>query len=370
MGRWEDGKMGKWDDGNGKMGNWNMGKWEDGNMAVAGVFCACAFTITKINCSAGGRVIYAGIQKFVAFIMSVHIAEVLQIFVCVITNIPVMRTPLQILFLILVTDLPPSIALGMEPGDRTILKARPRPKTEPIMLGWMWMSSIVNGAILTAVIIVVYIICLLHFCDGQILQDDILALPNFEDKLANARTVAFISLVLSENIRAYISRSFDKHCWVNFLGNSYMQKAIVAAQIALLCAVFIPFFSDKILGLRGISIGLWGWLVSLLGPVGTFILCEVYKIFTQKQVHDYQERLRKNAEKEEAEFRQQTLEFLAAKKAGGDGITAHDVQITIHDSKQNGISKNDSHSGRGKSGGTSWTKALCCPFVGSARMAA
>jgi len=317
-----------------------------------------------------GRVIYAGIQKFVAFIMSVHIAEVLQIFVCVITNIPVMRTPLEILFLILVTDLPPSIALGMEPGDRTILKARPRPKTEPIMLGWMWMSSIVNGAILTAVIIVVYIICLLHFCDGQILQDDILALPNFEDKLANARTVAFISLVLSENIRAYISRSFDKHCWVNFLGNSYMQKAIVAAQIALLCAVFIPFFSDKILGLRGISIGLWGWLVSLLGPVGTFILCEVYKIFTQKQVHDYQERLRKNAEKEEAEFRQQTLEFLAAKKAGGDGITAHDVQITIHDSKQNGISKNDCHSGRGNSGGTSWTKALCCPFVGSARMAA
>jgi len=61
-----------------------------------------------------GRVIYAGIQKFVAFIMSVHIAEVLQIFVCVIANIPVMRTPLQILFLILVTDLPPSIAFHNE----------------------------------------------------------------------------------------------------------------------------------------------------------------------------------------------------------------------------------------------------------------
>ena len=48
-----------------------------------------------------GRVIYAGIQKFVAFIMSVHIGEVMQIFFCVAVGLPIMRTPLQILFLIL-----------------------------------------------------------------------------------------------------------------------------------------------------------------------------------------------------------------------------------------------------------------------------
>ena len=65
-----------------------------------------------------GRVIYAGIQKFVSFIMSVHIGEVMQIFLCILFNVPVMRTPLQILFLILVTDLPPSIALG----DRQLIR--------------------------------------------------------------------------------------------------------------------------------------------------------------------------------------------------------------------------------------------------------
>jgi magnesium-transporting ATPase (P-type) len=328
-------------------------------------FCSIVRAVEK------GRVIYAGIQKFVAFIMSVHIAEVLQIFVCVVANIPVMRTPLQILFLILVTDLPPSIALGMEPGDKSILKARPRPKEEPIMLNWMWMSSIINGAILTAVIIVVYLISLAHFCEGAILQDDILRLDGFESKLANARTVAFISLVFSENIRAYVSRSFDKHCWVNFLGNKFMQYAIVAAEIALLCAVLIPFLSDKILGLQGIEVGIWGWLVSLIGPAGTLVLCELYKMVTQYQVQQYQEGLRIKAEKEEEEFKLKTEQFLAAKKAaGGHGITAHDVQITIHDGKQNGISKSDSHRGNsGKAGKKSWTKSLCCPFVGSARMA-
>merc|ERR1711979_65034 len=80
-------------------------------------FCYIVSAVEK------GRTIYAGIQKFVAFIMSVHIAEVLQISICIVTEIPVMRTPLQILFLILVTDLPPSIALGMEPGEASILKA-------------------------------------------------------------------------------------------------------------------------------------------------------------------------------------------------------------------------------------------------------
>merc|ERR1712012_981073 len=96
-------------------------------------FCSIVSAVEK------GRTIYSGIQKFVAFIMSVHIAEVMQIF-----------------FFILVTDLPPSIALGMEPGESTILQERPRPKDEPVVLNWMWVSMVMNGAVLSAVIIVVY----------------------------------------------------------------------------------------------------------------------------------------------------------------------------------------------------------------------
>merc|ERR1711953_340143 len=135
-------------------------------------FCSIVAAVEK------GRVIYAGIQKFVAFIMSVHIAEVIQIFFCIVTGIPVMRTPLQILFLILVTDLPPSIALGMEPGDKSILQERPRPKDEPVVLNWMWVSMVMNGAVLSAVIILVYIIALTNYCDGMIFQADINELPN------------------------------------------------------------------------------------------------------------------------------------------------------------------------------------------------
>jgi len=207
------------------------------------------------------------------------------------SGIPVMRTPLQILFLILVTDLPPSIALGMEPGEATILQERPRPKEEPVVLNWMWISMVMNGAVLSAVIIFVYVIALLNYCDGMVFQAEINEIENRDAKLMDARTVAFISLVWSENVRSYTSRSFDRPVWVNFLGNKQMQKAIFLAQACLYIAVLVPVFSDMILGLRGIDIGPFGWILALVGPVGCVILCELCKLITKLQKQNYQAKL-------------------------------------------------------------------------------
>mmetsp|Transcript_97923 Transcript_97923/g.277218 ORF Transcript_97923/g.277218 Transcript_97923/m.277218 type:complete len:1038 (-) Transcript_97923:318-3431(-) len=244
-------------------------------------FCSIVAAVEK------GRTIYAGIQKFVAFIMSVHIAEVLQIFVCIVSGLPVMRSPLQILFLILVTDLPPSIALGMEPGDKTILEQRPRPKEEPVVLGFMWLSQVMNGAALTLVIVGVYIAALHNFCNGEILQDNI----DSVEGLMDARTVAFISLVFSENVRSYCSRSFDKPIWRNMWGNVQMQRAILMAEISMLVAVFVPGLSTEILELRGLEIGWFGWVLALAGPVGTLVLCEACKLITAYQMRRHQHRL-------------------------------------------------------------------------------
>merc|ERR1711977_633426 len=69
-------------------------------------------------------------------------------------------------------------------------------------------------------------------------------------QLAKARTVAFIALVWSENVRAYTSRSFEKLFIVDLLSNKYMQRAIGLAQAALYLALFLPGLSD-ILELEG-----------------------------------------------------------------------------------------------------------------------
>jgi magnesium-transporting ATPase (P-type) len=148
------------------------------------------------------------------------------------------------------------------------------------------------------VILCIYIVSLLKFCDGEWSQTEILKLDDYQTKLMKARTVAFIALVFAENIRAYIARYFDKPFYTNLCGNRQMQKAIILAQVALYVAVFTPTLSDEILKLDGVAIGAWGWLVALAGPVGTLILSELCKVITRVQVVNYNRKLEKerNAE--------------------------------------------------------------------------
>merc|ERR1719367_2576923 len=117
----------------------------------------------------------------------------------------------------------------------------------------------------------------------MVFQAEINLMPDYNNKLMDARTVAFISLVWSENVRSYTSRSFDQPVWINFLGNVQMQKAICMAQVALYVAVLVPVFSDMILGLRGVEVGFYGWLLALIGPVGCVVLCEICKLLTKAQ---------------------------------------------------------------------------------------
>lgn len=122
--------------------------------------------------------------------------------------------------------------------------------------------------------------------------------------MMNARTVAFISLVFSENIRAYISRSFTNHVWVKPFANTNMQYAIGLAQMCLMVVLFVPFVKDKIIGLDGAKIGL-GWVFVFIGPVGCLVLCELWKIVTKHQIKKYEAQVEEQ-QKRDAEHRAET----------------------------------------------------------------
>merc|ERR1712129_681574 len=113
----------------------------------------------------------------------------------------------------------------------------------------------------------------------------------------------------------------------NLCGNSSMQMAIVSAQIALYCAVLIPFFNDQILGLRGWNIGLHGWAAAAAEPVGTIILCESAKLITRYQKNEYQEALKTQQELEKKEIQsrrtsvQRVKRGLSKAKEGGTELT-------------------------------------------------
>lgn len=117
--------------------------------------------------------------------------------------------------------------------------------------------------------------------------------------MMNARTTAFISLVFSENIRAYISRSFTNHLWVKPFDNRNMQYAIGLAQLCLMVVLFVPFVKDQIIGLDGAKIGM-GWLIALTGPFGCALLCEVWKVVTRAQIRSHEAKVEEQQRREAA----------------------------------------------------------------------
>ncbi|KAK7230427.1 calcium-transporting ATPase [Aureococcus anophagefferens] len=287
-------------------------------------FCSIVKAVEK------GRGIYSGIEKFVSFIMSVHFAEVLQIFLCVVSGLPIMREPLQILFLVLVTDLPPAIALGVEPPEKGLMDKKPRPKAQPVIMPWMWKCIIANGMIMTAGITATYVVAL-HAYAGTYLTENIdrktrdscvvwgsgmfssTKYEEFDDAfdegdddnfaectefaIRKARTVAFIALVWAENIRAYTARSFTEPIWVKTFSNPTMNKAIASAQAALWCALLVPGLSTSVMGLYPFgdpglsgnstdSIQWWGWVLAAVGAVACGAGCELYKLYIKLTVGD------------------------------------------------------------------------------------
>ena len=102
-----------------------------------------------------GRVIYSNIRKFVFFLLSSNVAEIMIIFLATLAGLPAPLTAIQLLWLNLITDGAPALALAMEKGDPDIMDQKPRAKSEPIVNRSMGVGIIVQtitqtGAVLTA----------------------------------------------------------------------------------------------------------------------------------------------------------------------------------------------------------------------------
>ena len=143
-----------------------------------------------------GRIIYSNIQKFVFFLISCNIAEILIIFFCIIAGLASPMDPIQLLWMNLVTDGAPALALAMEPGNKSILLEAPRPKDESIIDRLMFVGIVVQSCITTIVVLIAYYLGLKWHTPNNIYTRD-------EDLLIWARTMAFMVMSFAELIRAY-----------------------------------------------------------------------------------------------------------------------------------------------------------------------
>lgn len=196
-----------------------------------------------------GRIIYSNIRKFVYFLLSCNLAEIAVIFLTTLAGTPPPLTPIQLLWLNLLTDGAPALALGVEKGDPDIMDSPPRPVHEPIINRDMRLGMAIQTVIITAV-------TLLAFAIGRFLR------PSVGWTLA--RTMAFVTLSFSELLRAYTARSeiYALHR-IGFFSNRFMQYAVLTSVGLLLAVVYVPFLQD-VFNTVALTATHWGYLIPLI----------------------------------------------------------------------------------------------------------
>ena len=196
-----------------------------------------------------GRIIYSNIRKFVFFLLSSNVAEVMIIFLASLAGLPMPLTVIQLLWLNLMTDGAPALALAMEKGDPNIMESKPRPKEESIIHGPMRIGIVVQtimqtGAVLTAFLMGLYFVMQGQIPAGQNPLSFLLRYDWIGSKVdvQTAETMAFLTLALCELFRAYTVRSEKMSVFkLGVFGNKYMQYAVGLSILLTLLVVIVPF---------------------------------------------------------------------------------------------------------------------------------
>ena len=173
-----------------------------------------------------GRVIYSNIRKFVYYLLSCNLAEIAIIFLGTLFVGASPLTALQILWLNLITDGAPALALATEKGDPDIMDQPPRPAKEPIINRSMRNGIAIQTVAITTVTLAAYLMGLRLYPNQ----------PEF------AMTMAFVTLSLSELLRAFTARS-ERYpiLKIGVFTNRYMNLAVLSSFILILLVVYVPF---------------------------------------------------------------------------------------------------------------------------------
>lgn len=219
-----------------------------------------------------GRIIYSNIKKFVSFLLSCNMGEVIVMLVAMLAGAPVPLTVIQLLWLNLVTDSFPALALGVEQGERDIMSEKPRNPNESILDKDMRNSIIVQS-------IAIGVATLAAFFLGQYVffpVDETMTKAAQLYALNGARTMAFVTLVFAELLRAFSVRS-NKYTVkeIGLFTNMHLVKAVGLAVVLMVVILYIPALEVIF---ETVNLGVKEWLVVLLLAFVPFTASEVHKI--------------------------------------------------------------------------------------------
>ncbi|MFG1487147.1 cation-transporting P-type ATPase [Halobacteriovorax sp. RZ-1] len=207
-----------------------------------------------------GRIIYSNIQRFVVYLLSCNISEILIVSIASLMNMPLPLLPLQILFLNLVTDVFPALALGMGEGDASYLKSSPRPRNEQIITKRKWGLISLYGIILTSCVLSGFLYTLKTTGDDQ-----------------TALTVSFLSLAFGQVFHVFNMRLENSNLFVNEITkNIHVWGAVCLCTVLLLATIYIPALRN-ILSLK--LINLENWKIVTYASLSPLLIIQVLSKF-------------------------------------------------------------------------------------------
>jgi P-type Ca2+ transporter type 2C len=219
---------------------------------------------TIVSAVEEGRVIYDNIRKFIRYLLSCNLGEVLTMFLASLFYLPNPLTPIQILFVNLATDGLPAIALGVDPADKDIMMQQPREKGEGIFARGLWSKIVVRGCLIG-------ICTLLSFMTGRLYGMD----------LATCRTLALTTLVMSQLLHVFECRS-ERHSIfeIKVFTNPYLVLAVLVSMIMVCSILYIPFLSGVF---NTVPLRLFQWGIVLFYSGIIFMINSLYLFIKSKK---------------------------------------------------------------------------------------
>jgi len=201
-----------------------------------------------------GRVIYSNIRKFIRYLLSCNIGEVLTMFLGMLLGLPVPLLPIQILWVNLVTDGLPAIALSFEPAEKDIMMRPPRDSNDNIFSDGLLSLIIVRGTLLGISTLAVFT-----------------AILHFTHSIDLARTGGFVTLVITQLIHVFECKSERRSIFeIQVFSNIYLVLAVLCSLFMILSVVYVPMLQGIF---KTVPLTHHEWLFvigfSAIGPVGS-----------------------------------------------------------------------------------------------------
>ena len=191
-----------------------------------------------------GRNIYKNIKKSILFLLSCNLGEIVTLFIGILMGWPAPLTAIHILWVNLITDTLPAIALGVDPEDPDVMKEKPRSASERIFVKDDVSFMILNGSLIGILTLFAFMEGLKIYTESTSLFTMNLQAVNSE-ALIHAQTLAFLTLSVSQLFHAFNLRTNQKSIFqAGIFKNRYLIGAVVVGLVLQIALVYVPVLSD------------------------------------------------------------------------------------------------------------------------------